>query len=58
MEWHNYVDATYGANKNITDEDNFEVIIGYGLDSFDESERENLNYSYCWTMAPQKAVFK
>jgi len=56
-EWNEYIDVTYESNNNIHD-DNFVVVIGYGFDSFDESERKNSNYSYCWTITPQRTVFK
>lgn len=54
-EWNNYINTTYNA---ITDDmdDNIDVVIGYGLDSFDESESMNLNYSYRWTITPSKTM--
>ncbi|MDE6142125.1 MAG: hypothetical protein K2G03_05935, partial [Bacilli bacterium] len=50
-EWNNYIGATYGTVSDDI-EDDIDVVIGYGLDTFDESETSNLNYSYCWTIKP------
>lgn len=52
--WNNYIDDTYGKNSDL--ENDIEVVIGYGLDSFGDSAPKNLNYSYCWTIEPSRTM--
>lgn len=51
-EWNNYIEETYGTDFD----EEYDVIIGYGLDSFDEIYPKNLNYSYNWNVIPKSMV--
>ena len=48
--WNSYIDATYGTRANEELDEEYDVVIGYGLDSFEDNTPKSLNYSYCWTI--------
>ncbi len=48
--WNSYIDATYGLGMKESLDDVYDVVIGYGLDSFEDNAPKSLNYSYCWTI--------